>query len=327
MRVGLAIAFALGAVTVIAAQGIRSSPSGDLAEDLSGSAVLATVDGHPITVEEFEREVKRRGGVTSFRQIEHRRALLDDMIEEAVLIANARRAGYDRDPDVRREMGRILSGRYRQERIDAELNEVKVTERELRDFYEANPRPFTTPEAAHAALIFFAIQSTDSPERRQKMTELANEVRAAAEKQNATSHFGALAVQNSHDQASRYRGGDIGWVARGQKDSRWEPAVLDAIFALVEPGALTPVIAGERGLYVIRLLERRAATARPLDEVAGTIRQQLRAEKRRRRSEELYAAAAARLQIEVNEQRLTDLDFPRAEMAERRNVPPPVPNG
>jgi hypothetical protein len=88
-RVGsLLVAAGVGAVLVVAAQVVIR-----YLRPAAPSQVLAVVDGQPITLPAFQREVLKRGGETSFSAPEQRRALLDDMIRVAVLSSNAQKAG------------------------------------------------------------------------------------------------------------------------------------------------------------------------------------------------------------------------------------------
>ncbi len=64
--------------------------------------------------------------------------------------------------------------------------------------------------------------------------------------------FGALAQEVSLDTASKDKGGDAGWLARGAND-----LLEDVLFAL-EPGAISePFSAGGSGFYVFQVLEKR----------------------------------------------------------------------
>jgi len=289
-----------------------------------GADVLAVVDGETITADDFTRELRRRGGLDSFPRAESRRALLDDMVQEAKVIAAAKRAGYDRDPDVLRQVQYLLVGTFNQD-VENQIGTVEVSHAEVRAFYDAHPERFSIPEAAHAALIFIAVPPNAPAEFRQEKLAFAERLRAEAAQADDPAQFGDLAKAYSDDNGTRYRGGDIRWVERRQTHTRWDASVLDAIFAVEAPGALSPVIAAQNGLYVIRLLERRPASLRPLDEVAGDIHDSLIAEKRQRRRDELYAAATAPLQVEVREQGLAALQLPNVEVVDGRGAPPPLP--
>lgn len=317
----------LGVLLTLGVQRAHLPPPEPAPAPATGAEVLATVDGRPITVADYLAELQRRGGSVAYPAPEHQRALLDEMVGEVVMSAAARRAGYDRDPDVLQRFERLLAETYRRERVDPELAAVQVDDAEVRAFYDQHLARFTDPEAAQVAMIVFAVAADADAADRQAAAERAARVRAAAEQQAPAADFGPLAADYSDDQSSRYRGGDVGWVVRGDAHTRWEPAVLDAMFALGEPGALSPVISGEHGLYLIRLLARRPAAPRPLAQVAPGIAQRLLAERRAARAQALQDEAAAGVAIVVDEARLADIGRQLPAVAEQPLEPPPLPNG
>ncbi|MFN8642677.1 MAG: peptidyl-prolyl cis-trans isomerase [Candidatus Binatia bacterium] len=282
------------------------------------------MDGRPITVADFTAEMARRGGERVFPTDESRRAMLDDMVRVAVLAANGRARGYLDDYDVRRDIEHLLAGRYQQEEIEPPLAALGVTDDEVDAYYRAHPERFTIPAAARGAIIFFGLRPNAPPEAEARVRERVAQVQAEAAQQQGETLFGALAAQHSDDQASRYFGGDTGWIAAGQTDSRFEPAVIAAIFALDQPGQMAPLVETTSGLYLVRLVEKKPAVLRPLEEVAPAIRAMLLADKRRERSQALYAAAAARVPVEIHADRLP-AGPPGATPAPGRPAPPPVP--
>jgi len=317
------VAAGLGGLVVLGLQRLTTPANEANPED-----VLATVDGRPITVQAFEHEMQRRSGGSMgvFAALERRRALLDEMIQFQVLLANAKRAGYDRDPELRSTTERMVAGKYRSEHIDPYLAEVSVSDTEIESYYQQHIAQFTVPEKAHAALVYVAWNPTTSAQRRAELIAKADSLRKQAEALSEPT-FGALAVQ-SNDQATRYFGGDIGWLVRGKNESQWETAVVDAIFALNEPGQLAPPLQTEQGIYIIKLIEpKKPAAARPLEEVRTAIAQRMLSEKRQRRSDELYADAQHGLRIEVNEARLRGLEIPRAAVTKQEDKPPALPPG
>jgi len=315
-------AAACGALAVLALQAIPRHPASDRAD------VLARVGERVITVADFEREAKRRGGASYYDTLEGRRALLDDMVRTEQLAARAEQLGYADDPDLLREQTQLLAGTLKRERVERQLAALEVSDAEIEAYYRDNAERFTIPAAARAALIFFAISPTAADEQRTATRARAEQVRAEAESQAPRAHFGALAARNSSDQASRYRGGDIGWLAQGNDpNSRWEPAVRDAIFALEQPGRMTPLLTTESGIYLIRLLDRKPAEQRPLAAVRDQIAPLLLRDKRAQRRAALYAELTGDLPTTIDEQRLADFKPLRPHLAEQPLRPPSLPQG
>lgn len=315
------VAAALGAIAAIALPELyRAASAWSSMRD-----ALVVVDGETIERADLEGELQRRGlGTQSLSRLG--RSVLDDMIELEMLAAAARRSGYADDAEVRRDVKHALAGRYRTDTIEAALSDITVDNVEIAAYYDANLAQFTLAEAAHAAIVFLAAPAAGSQERREAAEAKAEELRREVEARvaPAESHFGPLAVRHSDDQASRYRGGDVGWLEKGQEDSRFEPAVLDAMFALEQPGQIAPVIATEAGFYVVKLLEKKPERARPLAKVAEDIRGRLLRERRAERERELRDRAVAGVEVRVNENQIAALGF-AADEPPTRNPKGPNP--
>jgi parvulin-like peptidyl-prolyl isomerase len=292
----LVLAAALGAALVVGAQvALR------ILRPASASQTLAVVDGKPITLSAFQAELTRRGAEAAFANPQQRRALLDEMIRVEVLASNAQKAGYGDDPEVKREIDQLLAEKYQRANIDEPLADLQVTDGDIEDYYRSHIGSFTTPEAAHAAVIAIAVPGNATDDEKQALQERAQHVRELALAKPGAPSFAELAAQYSDDADTRSQGGDIGWVGEGQENPRWEQPVMKAVFDLDNPGQVSPVIATASGLYIVKLLEDQPASVRPLSEVRTRIRQLCIREERQHRAAKLYAAALANVQVSVNE--------------------------
>jgi parvulin-like peptidyl-prolyl isomerase len=269
---------------------------------------LAVIDGKPITLSAFQAEMRHRGGEAVFSTPQQRRALLDEMIRVEVLASNAMKAGYADDPEVRRAIDQLLADRYARDTIDAPLAGLQVTEGDIEDYYHDHIGEFTTPESAHAAVIYVALPADTSDDQRQALQQKAQRIRELALAKPGAPNFAELAAQNSDDADTRSQGGDIGWVSEGQDNPRWEKAVMTAIFDLDNPGQLSPVVTTPAGFYVIKLLEDRPALVHQLTEVHNSIKQKLFRAQRQQQAARLYAAALAKVQVTVNEASLAAME-------------------
>lgn len=322
-----AAVFALGAVAGWSFSNLGNAPLGEVAPSSSERGdLLATVDGSPITVADFEAEMARRGGAANFATAAGREALLDELVRLEVLAARARRAGYDAEHDVRADVKHLLAGRYRQSHLEPLLREVTVGDDEIEETYREQEQRFTMPAAVRVAVIHFAWSPNSSEEHRRRAHERAAAAREEALRQPGDEHFGAIAVHYSDDQASRYRGGEVGWVVEGQPDSRWAAPVMEAMFALA-PGSLSEPIETDTGLVLVRVLETRPAEMQPLDEVAAAIRLEIQAAKIEQATQRFYSDAAQGLPIRVDEARLATIELPEAEVVDTERQPPALPQG
>jgi parvulin-like peptidyl-prolyl isomerase len=294
--VSLALAAIIGGVLVVAGQIVlRVVRPGPAAQS------LAIVDGKPITLQAFQDEIARRGGEAAFSTPQQRRALLDDLIRVKVLASNAIRSGYSDDADVRRAIDQLLADKYQHTQIDTPLATLQVSEGDVQAYYQSHSSQFTVPASARAAIIFIAVPANASDDDKRALQDKAAKLRDQALAQPSASKFADLARQDSDDPETRAQGGDIGWVSEGDASSPWDPSVLKAVFNLDKPGDVSRLIPTTSGFYVVKLLEDKPASVRPLLEVDDEIRQQLVRTERQHQAAALYAAALANVQVSVNE--------------------------
>ncbi len=312
---GLAGVLALAAVTAG-----RAQPPPD--------AVLATVAGTTITVADLEREMAARsaGQAGAFATVEQRRELLDVLVRQRSLQAAARAAGYDRDPEVVAVAERMMVARLRQDRLDPRLARVEVTDQEVAAYYQAHQAEYAQPERVRAAMVFIAVPANASAEKRAELEQRAETALAEARALPAgTSHFGPVARAYSDDRASRYQGGVMGWlVKRPGHTYRWEPEVVEAVFALAQPGDIGPLVKTEKGIYLVRLVDREGATARPLELLADGIRNRLLRERREQLEQAFLAEVTAATPVAVNSALLATV-APPAPAGGTATEPPPLP--
>jgi parvulin-like peptidyl-prolyl isomerase len=246
--------------------------------------VLATVGDQAITVEEFREEMARRGGRIpgQFATVAQRQALLDEMIQQRAALARAREEGLDRDPEYRATIERMLTSQYLRAHLDPELEKIEVTPEEVAAFYDAHRDEFLTPERIRAAWIFLAVSAKADAAQVEKTRQRLVAARDEAAKLPAeTRNFGEIAKRYSEDAATRYVGGELGWIYAGQAESyRWGPELVRAAFALPAPGALSEVLRHEKGWYLLKLVEREEAKPTPLEKLAPGIRSRIQKERR-----------------------------------------------
>jgi len=279
--------------------------------------VVAKVAGQDITLEALRSEVARHGRLASDVGGESNRVrlALEDLIRFEVLYSRAIAAGYGQKPEVQAAIKRLIVARFR-EGLETNRDAFRPpTEEAIADYYRRHPDRFGAPEQVRAAVIHLAVASTATPEERAEARRRAEALRVQAVAGAAgEATFGLLAHTNSAHQATRYRGGDLGWLTRESAGREWERTLVEALFALQTPGQVSPVAQGQDGFYLFRLTERKAAAVKPLAEVREGIAYRLAREERDRQQEKLYAELASGVAIRINESALAPL---------MTNAPPP----
>lgn len=302
----------------------RNTTPEKVATETGPGPILAVVGTEQLTLAEFEAELARRahGLPGAAATTEQRTRLLDEMIRLKAGLAKARAHGQEREPATRALIEKLIAAQY----VEAEFSKwaatnAPVTDAEIRAFYDNHPEQFQEAAAVRAGVIRFNISSKAEASQRAALREQAAAIRAQAAQVDEAG-FRRLVQQHSEDQATRYAGGDTGWLPADEPSSHWPPAVVTAACALPQAGDVAPLVATAEGFFVVRLVERRPAQRRPLATVQEAVRYQLQ-QTRRQQLEAAFTAELKRdLRIEVNQSLLTPRPNPAATA---QATPPPVP--
>jgi peptidyl-prolyl cis-trans isomerase C len=133
---------------------------------------------------------------------------------------------------------------------------IKISDKEVTDFYEKNRDKFTKPETVHARHILITRVPEDTEKIRAEKKAKAEDLR---KKLVAGADFADLAAKNS-DCPSKQAGGDLGTFARGQMVKPFE----DAAFSQ-EKNAIGPVMETDFGYHIIQVLDHQTQELMKLD--------------------------------------------------------------
>jgi len=168
------------------------------------------------------------------------------------------------DEQLRKE----LETRFRVDRLLGRLTAKAAPpkNKDVSDYYVKNRGEYQQPETIHAAHIVKNVdEKTDEATARGVMEEVEKLLQNGGD-------FAALADQYSDCPG---RGGDLGFFPRGQMVDEFD----EIVFAL-QPGQTSEIFRTQFGFHIARLIERRAAGQRSLqevkDEIAGLLLQQKR---------------------------------------------------
>jgi peptidyl-prolyl cis-trans isomerase C len=91
-------------------------------------------------------------------------------------------------------------------------------------------------------------------------------------------------------------GGDLGWIARGGGF----PEVFDVCFSL-PLNSISDVVPSPYGFHLFRVVERKGASKRTLDQARGEVAERLLRDRRARAQEEYLASLRSRATIQVDQ--------------------------
>lgn len=140
-----------------------------------------------------------------------------------------------------------------------EIGKVSVTEKEIRDFYDANTALFTAPDFVRLSHIFFdtKVKPKGSLAEIQKR---ADETLKKITSGQAT--FEEMAASASDDTSSARANGDIGYLPRTLESQAGQRLLsifgrdfLDTVFNL-KKGEVSAVLASNSGLHIVRVTQK-----------------------------------------------------------------------
>jgi peptidyl-prolyl cis-trans isomerase C len=305
-------AIALCATACLVSQCEKSATTGAPAKE----DALATVAGQAITEKDLIQEAEWRKA--NHQAVPAAPELLKEMANRLALVEKAKQSGITDDPETQRRVQSIIIARLREKQLDAELAKVTVSAEELKAAYDSRSAEFARKGLDRFAILFQAADAKASDARKAEAKKrledaiaLADATPAPGGRGPAAGGFGQVAAQHSDDQVTRYRGGDVGWIESDAKEARLPGNVLEAGRAL-QKGKRSSVLEAADGFYVIMKTDARAGGARPMEEVADNLRQQLLREKRRALEEQFLAEALQTSKASFNADAAAKVTLPAA---------------
>jgi hypothetical protein len=223
---------------------------------------VLTVGGTPILREDLEFELARRGGAKAGDADFD--AIVEEVVQRQRMVAEARLMGLDREPATRRAIEGVLVARWKERQLEPRLVATNTPVSVPRATPDPQAGVTSDPELiSHVAWLRLQFTPRTSAARREALRERMTEARSRAlQLESAVPGFGPLAIEYSDDDATRSMGGDLGWISRSRSALAGGDVVRRAVDALGQTGEISPVIEGRDGFYLLRLMERREATAR-----------------------------------------------------------------
>ena len=294
------------------------------------NTVVATISDRSITVDDLQKKMLLRSGVATqyFASPENKQALLKEMIQREVQITRALELGYADDPDIIKSLENLLVIKIREDKLKDILAKSVVAEDEIQTYYDSNRQKYTTPEMNRVAIIHFSASRNASPEKHATVKAKADEAHKLAQTLPETIRgFGSLAVTYSEDQASRYVGGDIGWMAKGRESKLYRDAiVVDTAAALTMENPMSSLVQGDEGYYLVKLIDHKDSQTKSIDEVSSSIKRQLQQQKYAHGEADWLQALEDDLKpVIINQAVLESVQPPPAIQEEQDNTPPALP--
>ena len=245
-----------------------------LTGSLLSAQVLVTVNGSKISSEDvnnalMEATQGRFNQVPPDKQEEFRKQVLQQLIAKELVYGDAVKTGVLKSKEFKKEFKKVQARIKKDLAIQVwqkqQLDKIKVSDKELKQYYDKNQEEFNEKESVHARHIL--VKTEDEAK---KIVSQLKSLKGSALK----AKFIELAQKTSIG-PSASKGGDLGYFSKGQM----VPAFNDKVFSMKVGTITKKPVKTQFGYHIIYLEEKRSASVRTFTEVKSFIEQRLRMEK------------------------------------------------
>lgn len=198
------------------------------------------------------------------------------------------------------------------------VKDIKVTDEDVKKFYNENMDRFKVPEQLNAQHILIKAD----PENKAELAKAKAEAEKLVAQIKGGADFGELAKKHSQDEGSKERNGDLGQFTRGQMVLPFEEALLK-----LKKGEVSAPVETRFGWHIIKRGDTTPAETRKLEDVKPLIEGNLQQTKQQEVFEKWLEEAKKKANIQINE-KLLEVEAPKPteakEAAEGENTPPAV---
>lgn len=244
--------------------------------------VLALVNGRAITQTEFDARWSELSEATRARYDKEggKRRFLDELITRELLMQEARRLGLDQNESIRDKVQRYKEQLILDELLKDRLKtKVELTQAELDAYYDKHAHELLAPLKVQVFLMLLPSLSA------------AKDLEAQI---NKGGDFVKFAQRYSIDAKSKAKGGDLGPYRKGLVVPE-----VDVVIHQLKPGLVSAPIKTDAGYYLVMTAPLDKETIQADLATRERLRQELLAEKRRKRFEEVISDIRAKATVRL----------------------------
>ena len=253
------------AATEAKSEPVKAEPSAAVAEKAAApdpETVLATVGSAEIKHKDVTAIIGRLDPqrAAMYDNEMGRRAILEELVNMELFSLLGAELAVEKDPKFIETMNEVRKDVTRQFAVEAIMKDVAVSDEEIAEFYEKHKENFKVPETVRASHILVA----DEDEMKKVRADL-----------DAGMSFEDAARKHSSC-PSKDQGGDLGFFSKEQM----VPEFGNAAFAMKVGDVSAEPVKTQFGLHLIKLVDKKEASVRPLEEVRAQLTESLLNEKK-----------------------------------------------
>jgi peptidyl-prolyl cis-trans isomerase C len=264
---------------------------------VDATEVVATYNGKKLTSADVVQEIERLPGPSRayLSAPDRKRQFVENMILNDLLFTEAQKAGYDKDPDIEKQVADMRKRLVVQRLMREYQTPPTITDDDAKKYYDENPNLFSSTQIKASHILV-------------KDEETAK--RLHAELVADPSKFADIAKQESIDKTSGAKGGDLGKFGQG----RMVPEFERVAFSL-KPGQLSDPVKTQYGWHIILVTDRQEGERKPFDQVKEQIKTTLRNKRLQDAVQAKFDALKKAANLKIDDAALAKV------------TPPPAPTG
>jgi peptidyl-prolyl cis-trans isomerase D len=219
----------------------------------------ALTDWMAVPDSDLEREYTQRNEKVKLQVV----ALNADRFRDKVTVSDADIAAHFASHSAEYRRGEQRKIRYLLLDREQARQKVVVPPGDVQRYYNDNIQQYQTPEQIRASHILLETAGKNDADVKKRAEEILKQVKSGAD-------FAELAKKVSEDEGSKANGGDLDYFGRGRMVPEFEQAAFS-----MQPGQISDLVKSQFGYHIIKVVDKKADSTRPLEEVRTQIQQQL----------------------------------------------------
>jgi peptidyl-prolyl cis-trans isomerase D len=241
----------------------------DFEENLRRSMMVdklrsAVTDWIALSDADVEREYRARNEKVKLQVV----ALTADTFRDKVTVNDADLTSYYSAHQAEYRKGEQRKIKYLLIDRDQMKSRVTISPQDIDTYYNSNIQQFQTPEQVRASHILLKTDGKDEATVRKQAEDILKQAKAPG------ADFAALAKKYSEDDGSKANGGDLDYFPRGRMVPEFEQAAFS-----MQPGQISDLVKSQFGFHIIKVVDKKPASTRSLDEVRAQIQETLSAQR------------------------------------------------
>lgn len=245
---------------------------------------------------------------------ERKEELMTKITEGELVAMKAIKDGALNDPILLSQVKNTIARYYSGTKMKIQIEEsLKISEDEMKKYYEENKNTFNTPEKVKASHILIKITDSRDKEAAKKLAEkVAEEAEKSAKDMGS---FAKLAEKYSEDEGSKKRGGDLGYFERTEEGGKMVQEFSDGAFALQNVGDISKPVESQFGFHVIKLTGKKDKIEKTFEDVKANIENTLKTEKRKTAYNDMIESYKKELGFKFDKEAALAIDISTSENA------------